>query len=121
MLALALAKTVETCMTNHYYSFGGLIQKQSDGGAIGSDLTGEIARNVMTWWDTIFIAILKELSIKVDLYSRYVDDQLEALPPINPGWDFDTKSRTMVFSQEKADNDSDTPAIRTAKILQKKN
>ena len=78
-----------------------------------------MARNVMTWWDMEFIAILKELGIKIDLYSRYVDNQLEALPPINSGWDFDSNSRSMIFSVEKAMNDSDPPAIRMAKILQK--
>ena len=50
MIALAVATTVVTTMRNYYYTFGGLIYKQSDGSAIGSDLSREIACNVMSEW-----------------------------------------------------------------------
>ena len=46
--ALAPAKTIETCMTNHYYSFGGELHGQAEGEAIGADLTGEVSRNDRT-------------------------------------------------------------------------
>ena len=70
MLALALATTVKTTMMNHFYTFGGTIHRQVDGSAIGSDLSGEIARNEMGNWDTRFLTVLKSLGIIVDLYSR---------------------------------------------------
>ena len=47
MLALAVATTVKTTIMNHFYTFRGTIHRQVDGSAIGSDLSGEIARNVM--------------------------------------------------------------------------
>ena len=47
-------RTVSVCMSNHYYTFGGELHKQTDGGAIGSSLTGEMARDVMGIWDIIF-------------------------------------------------------------------
>ena len=97
MLALALANTVNLCMSNHFYSFGGKLQRQTEGGAIGSSLTGEVARDVMSLWDRIFLKTLKNLGIIVDLYKRYVDDQLEILPPVNPGWFYCTKTRGMKY------------------------
>ena len=118
MIALALARAVTTCMASHFYTFGGAIHRQEDGGAIGSDLTGDIARNVMSIWDLTFLKTLESLGIIIDLYKRYVDDQLEICPPINPGWKFCTKSKVMKYSSEEAINDRDSPAIRTAKVLQ---
>ena len=44
---LALSNTVNICMGNHFYLFGGSLHRQTDGGAIGSSLTGEVARDVM--------------------------------------------------------------------------
>ena len=73
----------------------------------------------MGLWDIKFLAILKSLGIIVDLYGRYVDDQLEALPPISPGWDYSTVNKRMEYSAEKAETDLDHPAVRTAKVLQK--
>ena len=58
----------------------------------------------------MFLAILGKLGICVDLYTRYVDDQLEALPPISPGWDFNTGTRTLEFSQTRADTDANHPS-----------
>ena len=119
MIALALGSTIEKCMSNHYYSFGGHLHRQSEGGAIGSDLTGEIARDVMTLWDKQFLSMLKKLRIIIDLYGRYVDDQMEELPPITPGCHYDTITRTMQYCKQIADRDTDPPAVRTAKVLQK--
>ena len=57
MIALAVATSVVTCMGNHYYSFGGNLMKQMDGGSTGSDLTGEVSRNVIADWDLTFMSI----------------------------------------------------------------
>ena len=118
MIALAVSNTINECMGNHYYTFGGGIFKQSDGGAIGTDIAGEIARCVMSVWDVTFLKKLRTAGIHMDMYKRYVDDQLDVCPPINPGWKYDTVSHSMVFDPVLAVNDCDEPAIRTAKILQ---
>ena len=47
MIALALATTVKTTMMNHFYTFRGTIHRQVGRSSKGSDLSGEIARNVM--------------------------------------------------------------------------
>ena len=43
LIRLMAASGVEIYMGNHYYTIGIEIRKQSEGGAIGSDLTGEEA------------------------------------------------------------------------------
>ena len=47
ILALAVSAAIKCCLENHYYMFDGKLWKQRDGGAIGSDLTGEVTRVVM--------------------------------------------------------------------------
>ena len=49
---------------------------QSDGGSIGSDLTGKVARVYMLLWDDRLLSKCKSLGISLDLYSRCVDDQI---------------------------------------------
>ena len=74
MLKESLKIALETLMTNHTYKFDEVIRKQKEGGAIGSDLTGEMARIFMCWWDRKIIEKMNHLGIKVLLYKRYVDD-----------------------------------------------
>ena len=47
LMGLLMSYTVKTCMSNHFYTIEGDIRKQSEGGSIGSDLTGEAARLFM--------------------------------------------------------------------------
>ena len=72
----------------------------------------------MSIWDVIFLKKLKKAGIYMDLYKRYVDDQLDVCPPVNPGSKFDQKTQLMVFDSKLAAEDCDEPAIRTAKVLQ---
>ena len=55
--------------------------------------------------------------IKLDLYKRYVDDDLIICAPINPGWYFCLSDRIMKFDSDLADSDNDSPSVRTAKVL----
>ena len=88
LIGLLCSETVKTCMMSHFYTIGGDIRKQSEGGSIGSDLTGECARLVMIQWDDKLIAKLKDLGICVDMYSRYVDDMVIIMRPIGKGWQY---------------------------------
>ena len=74
MLSHALKIAIKLIMNNHIYQFGNTIKKQSKGGPIGLELTGELANIFMCWWDKQFLSKLKKLGIKVLLYRRYVDD-----------------------------------------------
>ena len=93
------ATTVDLCMRNHFYTIGGHIRVQSEGGAIGLDLTGEVTRLYMLQWDEKFIKLLKILGIKCKLFRRYVDDMFVSLKAINPGWYFDVKDKVLKFSK----------------------
>ena len=73
----------------------------------------------MSQWDFKYLQLLKTLKIIVDLYRRYVDDTVQVVPPINPGWDYCLKSKIMIYDHEKAIADTDQPAVRMAKVLQK--
>ena len=72
----------------------------------------------MSWWDIIFVKTIKNLGMILELYKRYVDDELIACPPINPGWNFNTDNQKMEYDEVLAREDRDEPALRTAKVLQ---
>ena len=69
LIGLLAASTVEVVMANHFYTIGDEIRRQTEGGSIGSDLTGEVARLYMLQWDKTFMEISKVIGIKLDLYS----------------------------------------------------
>ena len=52
------------------------------------------------------------------MYKRYVDDQVDTLPPVTAGWSYNIKLKKMEYSEFEARCDIDTPALRTAKVLQ---
>ena len=74
MLTEALKIVLTTLMKNHVYDFKNELRKQKEGGAIGVDLTGELAKVFMTWWDKELLKKLEEIGIRPIMYKRYVDD-----------------------------------------------
>ena len=74
MLKESLKIALEMIMKNHTYKFEDVIRKQKEGGAIGIDLTGKMARIFMCWWDRQILDKLAKIGVKVLLYKRYVDD-----------------------------------------------
>ena len=89
MIGMIAATATTQCMSNHFYTIGGEIRVQEDGGSIGSDLTGEVARNFMLLWDQKLLHKCKMLGILFDLQSRYVDNMLIVMRAIGNGWKFD--------------------------------
>ena len=61
-------------MKNHIYQFDNKIHKQEEGGAIGVELTGELAQIFMIWWTKQFQDKTTEEKVQIHLYKRYVDD-----------------------------------------------
>ena len=61
-------------MSNHYYAVGDTVRKQTEGGPIGLQVTGAIARIVMLWWDERFLEIASITSIGIEMYERFIDD-----------------------------------------------
>ena len=104
-------------MSNHFYTIGGEIRVQEDGGSIGSDLTGEVARNYMLLWDQKLLQKCKKLGIMFDLQSRYVDDMLIVMRAVGKGWKFDCKRGILVFDSELERTCSLSPTERSAKLI----
>ena len=74
MLTEALKVVLEVIMKNHIYDFNNEMRRQKEGGAIGMDITGELAKVFMVWWDKQVLQKLSDLGISPSLYKRYVDD-----------------------------------------------
>ena len=89
------ASAVGVVMENHFYTIGGDIRRQEEGGSIGSDLTGEVARLYMLEWDQVYIHLLRKLGISLDLFSRYVDDMVIILRAIGKGWHWNGKEKKL--------------------------
>ena len=51
MLAIAIKIAIKLIMKNHIYRINGICKKQTKGGPIGIELTGDIAQIYMCWWD----------------------------------------------------------------------
>ena len=93
----AIAGGVGVVMSHHYYEVGGKIYKQSDGGAMGLDLTSISSKIYMLTWDMDVLAKMSELGIVIVLYKRYVDDITVFMPGFYPGWYFDKERGVMAF------------------------
>ena len=117
LIGLALGEATKATMNNHFYTINGEIRRQKEGGAIGSDATGECTRLYMLTWDKRLATKLKTMDIHVKLYTRYVDDIVCILPPINPGWTFDKEKGRMKYDKNTAETDTDNPDVRTAKTI----
>ena len=73
-VAKALEIGINAVMKTHVYKFAGETRTQKQGGAIGLELTGEIAGVFMSWWDRKMRAKMEEEGVKIVMYKRYVDD-----------------------------------------------
>ena len=51
MMSIALKIVIKFIMKNHIYKINDKIKKQTKGGPIGLELTGDIAQIYMCWWD----------------------------------------------------------------------
>ena len=116
VMSLVIAKLTHTNMSNHFYTFNGKLFKQSKGGAIGSELTGEVSGLYMVMWDQKYLKKLKTLGIHPKCYVRYVDDTLVITDTINKGVRF-VKNKLVwsmtAFEEDANTNDDD----RTFKLL----
>ena len=74
MMSIALKIVIKFIMKNHIYKINDKIKKQTKGGPIGLELTGDIAQIYMCWWDKQMKIRLAESNIILLLYKRYVDD-----------------------------------------------
>ena len=117
-IGIMVSETVKICMSNHYYTIGGQIRVQSTGGAIGSDLTGEVTRVYMLQWDNELRKRCKRASITIDLYRRYVDDMILVMRPISPGWRYEEKRGKLEFNKDWEKEDMEkSESQRTSEVM----
>ena len=103
-------------MGNHIYQFDGKVYRQNDGGPIGLEITGVLARLVMLWWDREYLTKLNYLGLELELYKHYVDDSNMGSKPIKPG--VRLVDGKLSILEEAIDEDKSLPAdFRTAKLL----
>ena len=57
-------------MNSHVYKFNGETKQQKEGGAIGLEMTGEIAGVFMQWLDKQMNMKLEENGIQIKMYKR---------------------------------------------------
>ena len=121
MVALALSEGITVVMKSHMYEFNGETYLQADGGPIGLELTGAIARVFMLNWDRLFMnkvrSMTEDLNWDFEMYLRYVDDCNCVAKELPPGAKIE--GNKIVIKQEQIQDDQNVPNDRrTAKILQ---
>ena len=103
-------------MKNHTYEFAKTIRKQKEGGPIGMDLTGTIAKIFMKWWDTKLLEKMEEVGLTNKMYERYIDDINKCMKQTPPGIRYE--NGRLVNSEETETLDKDKPADkRTMEVI----
>ena len=95
---------------NHFYTFGGKIFHQVQGGPIGLRGTCAIARVIMQLFDDKWGRRLENLGIRAWLRIRYVDDTRAILQPIKAGWRWVDGS--LKYSKRWESEDMDIPGVK---------
>jgi hypothetical protein len=108
-------------MSNRTYNFNGETLLQKEGGPIGLELTGAIARVFMLSWDRRFLTRVENMARGFDwkmyMYMRYVDDCNCIGDEIPPGTRIE--GDRLVIKPDKVDQDKEEPGDkRTANIMQ---
>jgi hypothetical protein len=115
ILGLATSAAIQQCMDSHFYRIGEEVRKQTDGGSIGSSLTGEASRVYMLKWDTLFKAKITSLGLHILMYMRYVDDITILVRNIHHCWVYNPVTDRMVYGEltgdPKVSNESHTFAV----------
>ena len=65
VIATVVAIATKVLFSNHLYSFGGKVYRQTEGGAIGLRAICAIARVTMNTWDNLWNKRILELNLKV--------------------------------------------------------
>ena len=106
----ALRTALKTVMKNHTYEFAQTIRKQEEGGPIGLDLTGTIAKIFMKWWDRQLITRMDAVGMTKKMYERYIDDIDKCLKETPVGARYINEE--LVCTEETVREDEDIPADR---------
>ena len=101
---------------HHYYTFGGKVFHQKEGGPIGLRGTCSIARLVMQLYDRKWSQRMMDMGIVIWLLCRYMDDTRVFLPEIKAGWRWDS-GRIIFTKQWEMEDKEKSGTTRTKEIL----
>ena len=93
------------------------MRRQKEGGAIGVDLTGELAKVFMTWWDKQVIQRMRSLEMDPILYKRYVDDVNIAADEVAEGYGYVDGAIVEQGDGEREDGESDKRTFNVIKQI----
>ena len=117
VIATVVAIATKVLFSNHLYTFAGKVYRQKSGGAIGHRATCAIARVTMNTWDLLWTKKMKELNLKKEVYTRYMDDGRTLMYPIRPGWRF-MDGQVRFCKEWEAEDLSLTTTCRTMRVLE---
>ena len=86
VIATVVKIITKAMFKTHVYSFGGKVYRQVNGGPIGLRSTCSVARLVMKVWDDKWLENLKNLMVKIEEATRYMDDGRTAMYRFRHGW-----------------------------------
>ena len=114
MLSVAVASDVRRVMQCHVFGFMEKVYKQKEGGSIGSQLTGIVAKVRMILWLRRFL----EICFTVLLSTAFVDDSVYAIKVVDPGVRYSVEMNMLQFSEEWKQEDEDLcDDVRIARVL----
>ena len=118
VIATVVSIAVKELFKNHLYTFGNKVFRQTSGGAIGLRATCAIARITMNVWDNLWGRKIRELNLRQELYTRYMDDGRSLIHPVRPGWRI-ADDGCLRFMKEWEQMDKDvSPTERTKRVLE---
>ena len=118
VIATVVAIAVKELFSNHLYTFGNKIYRQSSGGAIGLRATCAIARVTMNVWDKLWRGKLKDLNLRQEVYTRYMDDGRSLIHPVRPGWRIDDDGKLKFKMEWEQEDKNISSTERTKKVLE---
>ena len=86
LVATVVSIATQAMFKHHFYGFANKKFQQKEGGPIGLRGTCTIARLCMQVFDKKWGDLVGRTGLKIDLYSRYMDDGRIFLHPIQRGW-----------------------------------
>ena len=98
-------------METHIYSFKDEMKRQVKGGAIGVQLTGELAQIFMSWWDRQTKKACEEKGVRIKLYGRYVDDINTVIKKVAKGTRIENNQLTNTEEKRREDETKEDDEI----------
>ena len=120
LIAKTIQAGIEIVFTNHIYWYHSELYQQLIGGAIGSKLTGVVARIVMDRWERLLRDSLKQNKVKTYIFAKYVDDVNLATSIITKGYKRteEAEGRRLTWSKDKQDSDLEANTSDSERTLE---